>query len=136
MKINKVIKDILKRWFTKENIKLEIIAAFIAVLLWLTVTFNQRALRFVNIPLELKVSYSSYIVNSIPDNIKVYLTGQKDLLHSVSASNMKIQVDLEGKMPGTYNYNIKDILELPDGISVLKTIPQRVTFMIEEKKEK
>jgi len=127
----------MKKFFV-ENLGLKIAAILLSIVLWFFVTSRGQSEISIDVPLELKnMPQGLELVNHGTKTVNLNIKGQERFIKNVSASNVRVSLDL-GKAKrgeGTYYINREDI-KLPRSITVTNINPPSVRVTTEETSSK
>ena len=66
-----------------------------------------------------------------PTDIKVYISGPMSVLNTLDASNVRVELNLAGKIAGNYNVDINpSMVKLPNGIAVSSVFPSQLSIIV------
>jgi len=123
----------MKKLFT-ENLGLKIAAILLSIVLWFFVTSRGQSEISIDVPLELKnMPQGLELVNHMTKTVNLNIKGQERFIKNVSASNVRVSLDLNKakRGEGTYYINREDI-KLPRSITVTNINPPSVRVTTEE----
>ena len=123
----------MKKFFI-ENLGLKIAAILLSIVLWFFVTSRGQSEISIDVPLELKnMPQGLELVNHGTKTVNLNIKGQERFIKNVSASNVRVSLDLSKakKGEGTYYINREDI-KLPRSITVTNISPPSVRVTTEE----
>ena len=117
-----------------ENLGLKIAAILLSIVLWFFVTSRGQSEISIDVPLELKnMPQGLELVNHETKTVNLNIRGQERFIKNVSASNVRVPLDLSKakRGEGTYYINREDI-KLPRSITVTSISPPSVRVTTEE----
>jgi len=120
--------------FLVENLGLKIAAILLSIVLWFFVTSRGQSEISIDVPLELKnMPQGLELVNHETKTVNLNIRGQERFIKNVSASNVRVPLDLSKakRGEGTYYINREDI-KLPRSITVTNISPPSVRVTTEE----
>ncbi len=120
--------------FLVENLGLKIAAILLSIVLWFFVTSRGQSEISIDVPLELKnMPQGLELVNHMTKTVNLNIKGQERFIKNVSASNVRVSLDLSKakRGEGTYYINREDI-KLPRSITVTNINPPSVKVTTEE----
>ena len=120
--------------FLVENLGLKIAAILLSIVLWFFVTSRGQSEISIDVPLELKnMPQGLELVNHMTKTVNLNIKGQERFIKNVSASNVRVSLDLSKakRGEGTYYINREDI-KLPRSITVTNINPPSVRVTTEE----
>jgi YbbR domain-containing protein len=120
--------------FLVENLGLKIAAILLSIVLWFFVTSRGQSEISIDVPLELKnMPQGLELVNHETKTVNLNIRGQERFIKNVSASNVRVPLDLSKakRGEGTYYINREDI-KLPRSITVTSISPPSVRVTTEE----
>jgi YbbR domain-containing protein len=120
--------------FLIENLGLKIAAILLSIVLWFFVTSRGQSEISIDVPLELKnMPQGLELVNHTTKTVNLNIRGQERFIKNVSASNVRVSLDLSKakRGEGTYYINREDI-KLPRSITVTSISPPSVRVTTEE----
>jgi YbbR domain-containing protein len=123
----------MKKFFI-ENLGLKIAAILLSIVLWFFVTSRGQSEISIDVPLELKnMPQGLELVNHGTKTVNLNIKGQERFIKNVSASNVRVSLDLSKakRGEGTYYINREDI-KLPRSITVTNINPPSVKVTTEE----
>ena len=123
----------MKKFFI-ENLGLKIAAILLSIVLWFFVTSRGQSEISIDVPLELKnMPQGLELVNHGTKTVNLNIKGQERFIKNVSASNVRVSLDLSKakRGEGTYYINREDI-KLPRSITVTNINPPSVRVTTEE----
>lgn len=123
----------MKKFFI-ENLGLKIAAILLSIVLWFFVTSRGQSEISIDVPLELKnMPQGLELVNHGTKTVNLNIKGQERFIKNVSASNVRVSLDLSKakRGEGTYYINREDI-KLPRSITVTNISPPSVRVTTEE----
>lgn len=116
----------------RRNLGYKLAAIFLAILLWMYVTLAQNPMVEKTFPVE--VSYNSlapnYILAQKPQQIDVKVRGQRAIINSINATEIKAEVNLANAKLGENKYNIKT--QGPTGVEIVNVNPNRLSLVIDK----
>ncbi len=127
----------MKKFFI-ENLALKIAAVLLSIVLWFFVTSRGQSEISIDVPLELKnMPQGLELVNHGTKTVNLNIKGQERFIKNVSASNVRVSLDLSKakRGEGTYYINREDI-KLPRSITVTNINPPSVRVTTEETESK
>ena len=125
--------DLLKNVFLKNKV-LKFFSLLLAIVLWFFVMGEKKAeFSFADVPLALINKPADLIITQkTADNISLRVSGSRTILATLSSSNIKAVVDLEGIKPGTTTINnLKDKVKLPEGTKIAGISPAAFSLTLE-----
>ena len=120
--------------FLVENLGLKIAAILLSIVLWFFVTSRGQSEISIDVPLELKnMPQGLELVNHGTKTVNLNIKGQERFIKNVSASNVRVALDLSKakRGEGTYYINREDV-KLPRSITVTNINPPSVRVTTEE----
>ena len=123
----------MKKFFI-ENLGLKIAAVLLSIVLWFFVTSRGQSEISIDVPLEFKnMPQGLELVNYGTKTVNLNIKGQERFIKNVSASNVRVSLDLSKakRGEGTYYINREDI-KLPRSITVTNINPPSVRVTTEE----
>jgi YbbR domain-containing protein len=120
--------------FLVENLGLKIAAILLSIVLWFFVTSRGQSEMSIDVPLEfVNVPPGLELVNHGTKTVNLNIKGQDRFIKNVSASNVRVSLDLSKakRGEGTYYINREDI-KLPRSITVTNINPPGVKVTTEE----
>jgi YbbR domain-containing protein len=117
-----------------ENLGLKIAAILLSIVLWFFVTSRGQSEISIDVPLELKnMPQGLELVNHGTKTVNLNIKGQERFIKNVSASNVRVSLDLSKakRGEGTYYINREDI-KLPRSITITNISPPSVRVTTEE----
>jgi len=136
----KVLKE-YARDYVFENTGLKVLALLITAVLWLSVASRPvNQIPFRDVPIELRnIPQSPQLVVSKYDTLsaQVYLTGPRDLLDTIRASDLLVFADLTGVEPGVRVVKLAlDSSRLPSGVTSQAVEPPSIRLTVEREVER
>lgn len=114
------------RRYIAQNLGLKVFALAMAVLLWAAITRDQTVEDAFNVPIEFHAIPENLELNSetIPQ-AQVRVRGPSRVLASLRSSDVHVDVDLTGALPGehTYDLNAQRVVHVPRNVTVSQVIP-------------
>jgi YbbR domain-containing protein len=120
--------------FLVENLGLKIAAILLSIVLWFFVTSRGQSEMSIDVPLEfVNVPPGLELVNHATKTVNLNIKGQDRFIKNVSASNVRVSLDLSKakRGEGTYYIDRADI-KLPRSITVTNINPPSVRVATEE----
>lgn len=120
--------------FLVENLGLKIAAILLSIVLWFFVTSRGQSEISIDVPLEfMNMPPGLELVNHGTNTVNLNIKGQERFIKNVSASNVRVSLDLSKakRGEGTYYINREDI-KLPRAITVTNINPPSVRVTTEE----
>ena len=117
--------DLLKNIFLQNKV-LKISSLLLAVVLWFFVMGEKEAeFSFADVPLALINKPDKIIITQqTADSISLRVSGSRTIMATLSSSNIKATVDLEGIKPGTTTVkNLAGKVKLPEGTKITSISP-------------
>jgi hypothetical protein len=113
------------RKYVLANAALKILALGISMLMWATYTSEpfaevgfQVALEFTNMPSQLEIS------GDVPTSVHVRARGRSVLLRRMSAADLNLRMDFNGRKQGTTSLRITpEMVHAPFGVTVVQVSP-------------
>lgn len=121
--------------FLRSNVFAQLIAVFIAVILWLFVTGDKitrttpQRLSLRDLPLAIENLSPDYIVTEMPASVDVTLEGLPDDLAELTLQEIEAFVDLSGK--GSGNHLVRVEGRPPRGLDLVMLEPEQVRISLE-----
>ncbi|KPJ59018.1 MAG: hypothetical protein AMJ42_02305 [Deltaproteobacteria bacterium DG_8] len=125
--------SILKR-IVLENSALKFFSLLLAIFMWFFVMGEKKAeFSFSDVPLVLINKPSDLIItDKTAEMISLRVSGSRTILATLSSSNIKATVDLEGVKPGTTIVkNLVDKIKLPNGTKITSISPAELSLTLE-----
>ena len=125
--------DLLKNIFLKNKV-LKISSLLLAVVLWFFVMGEKEAeFSFADVPLALINKPDKLIITQqTADSISLRVSGSRTIMATLSSSNIKATVDLEGIKPGaTTVKNLAGKVKLPEGTKIASISPAEFSLTLE-----
>lgn len=125
--------DLLKNIFLKNKV-LKISSLLLAVVLWFFVMGEKEAeFSFADVPLALINKPDKLIITQqTADSISLRVSGSRTIMATLSSSNIKATVDLEGIKPGTTTVkNLAGKVKLPEGTKIASISPAEFSLTLE-----
>ena len=125
--------DLLKNVFLKNKV-LKFFSLLLAIVLWFFVMGEKKAeFSFADVPLALINKPDDLIITQkTADSISLKVSGSRTVLATLSSSNIKAVVDLEGIKPGTTTINnLTDKVKLPEGTKIAGISPAEFSLTLE-----
>lgn len=124
-----------------ENTGLKVLALLITAVLWLSVASRPvNQIPFRDVPIELRnIPESPRLVVSKYDTLsaQVYLTGPRDVLDTIRASELVVYADLTNIEPGVRVANLQlDMSRLPAGVTSQAVEPRSIRLTVEREVER
>ncbi len=116
-----------------KDLKLKVLAAFFAFLLWFFVVLQDKIQK----ELKLKVIFSNLPQNTVilrasPTTFKLEVIGPRSILRGLSGNPVVVQIDLSRYPPGTHIIKIPtENIDLPSGLRVLEVIPPEMEIELD-----
>ena len=123
----------MKKFFV-DNLGLKIAAVLLSIALWFFVTSRGQSEISIDVPLEFKnIPQGLELVNHGTKTVNLNIKGQERFIKTVSASNVRVSLDLSKakRGEGMYSINREDI-KLPRSITVTNISPPSVRVITEE----
>ncbi len=116
------------------DIGLKLTAFFLAVVLWLFVTFRGRSEIGMDIPVELKnIPLSLELVDETPKKIDIRVRGQDRILRSLRPGDINAYIDLSKANRGESYFKLQPKnINLPSSVVITKITPNTVKVRLEE----
>ena len=120
--------------FLVENLGLKIAAILLSIVLWFFVTSRGQSEISIDVPLELKnMPQGLELVNHGTKTVNLNIKGQERFVKNVSASNVRVPLDLSKAKRGEGTYYInRENIKLPRSIIVTNVTPSSVRVTTEE----
>ena len=118
------------------NPGLKILAFVIAFALWILVAGEQESVQVYSVPLDFGLSKDRILAGDVPDSVQVRVRGSDSILRSITASDLRIPVDLTKAAPGektVRSLSAGSVHGVPSGVAVETITPDRLTLTVERK---
>lgn len=121
-----------------KNILLKLLSIAIAVALWSYVVGEKNVQVGLIVPLELRGLPQGYIVtNKIERQVELSVSGPKNLIGYLSASETTAFLDLTSAKEGKNIYHLSEkSFNIPKGIKMRGTYPEKVEIILEKQQRK
>ena len=108
----------------KQKTKLQILAIIMAIGLWVWVSFENNPLeeKVIYLPVEIENLDKSYMLLEAPEQVKVRISGKKDLITEVSSQEFQASVNLVDGRAGSNNRTVN--IKGPEGIQIVSIKPE------------
>jgi len=127
-----MLDPIFRRW------PLKLLALFLAFLIWLAVTGQNRVLQDYNVPLDIQLGADAILVGPTPTRVSIRLRGPEAQLKRLDPYRMRVAVDLGDAPPGERMVALQEeqVEGVPAGLEVEILEPTRLTLQVEVKSTK
>lgn len=121
----------LKKPGDNKNITPKIFAIILAVVLWLYVMNEQNPPieSSFTIPLEVRNAATSYVVDDVPESVRIKVRGPRSIVAGVLTRDLKAYVDVKGLNEG--RHSIKVAATLPSSLELVEINPDKVPLRID-----
>ncbi|MEI7884982.1 MAG: CdaR family protein [Clostridia bacterium] len=108
----------------KQKTKLQILAIIMAIGLWVWVSFENNPLeeKVIYLPVEIENLDKGYMLLEAPEQVKVRISGKKDLITEVSSQEFQASVNLADGRAGSNNRTVN--IKGPEGIQIVSIKPE------------
>lgn len=122
-----MLDPLLRRW------PLKLLALFLAFLIWLAVTGQNRVLQDYNVPLDITLGADTLLVGPTPKRVSIRLRGPEGQLKRLDPYRMRAVVDLGDAPPGERVVVLQEehVRGVPAGLDVEILEPTRLTLQVE-----
>jgi len=116
-----------------ENWLIKLLSLAFALVLWFFVMGERKVEVGFTMPLELKnVPQGMVVVNEVPNQVEVRLSGPRTLLMNLSSRDVSISVDLADLKPGLTSFKrLEERLDIPAGLKVTRLSPAFIDVKLE-----
>ncbi len=116
-----------------ENWLIKLLSLAFALVLWYFVMGERKVEVGFALPLELKnVPQGMVVVNEVPSQVEVRLSGPRTLLMNLSSRDVSISVDLADLKPGLTSFKrLEERLNIPSGLKVTRLSPAFIDVRLE-----
>lgn len=116
----------------RNNLAAKIIALILAIILWLYVMNEQNPPIEANftIALEVKNLSSTYVVDDVPDTVRIRVRGPRSIVASVLTKDIKAYIDLKGLNEGQHSVKVAAII--PSSLDLVEINPDRINLVIDK----
>lgn len=116
-----------------ENGLIKLLSLAFALVLWFFVMGERKVEVGFTLPLELKnVPQGMVVVNEVPSQVEVRLSGPRTLLMNLSPRDVSISVDLVDLKPGLTSFKrLEERLNIPSGLKVTRLSPAFIDVKLE-----
>ncbi len=116
----------------RNNITAKILSLVAAICLWVYIINEENPVTEVTykIPVAVQNLHTEYLVENVPEEVRVRLRGPRNSLLALNESTMKAVLDLQGLKPGQQQVEIKFIP--PSSIYVDNMTPNLADIIIDE----
>lgn len=127
--------------FFQRNLKLKLFSLFVALILWLYVHSTDLPLRVVSMETDIKVpiSYSNipkdFLITNAPSQAIITVRGNKEQIETLLPTHLKASINQLISYSGTYS-DVALQVDKPQGITVLKVSPDKISFSVDRFTEK
>lgn len=120
----------------KRNWVAKILSLLMAIVMWFFIMRDQNPVMEVSytVPVQIQNLASNYIVEDIPEAVRVTLSGPRDTIISMRQDQLKAYIDAAGVGVGQNNVTIH--FNPPAGMTVTNIKPENITMQVDEYAEK
>jgi YbbR domain-containing protein len=124
----------LIRWFgsLKRNRLLKLFSILLAIVLWFTVSGEERTETTINMSLDLVNLHKNLMAtNEVPPAIQVRVVGPRSTVNNLSQARLTQTLDLNGYKSGRHTFSLgPNSLSLPRGVQVVRIQPNPITLTL------
>jgi YbbR domain-containing protein len=124
----------LTSWFgtLKRNRLLKLCSVLLAIVLWFTVSGEERTETTVNMALELvNLNKNLMATNDVPSAVQVRVVGPRSIVNNLSQTRLTQTVDLHGYKSGRHTFSLgPNSFSLPRGVQVVRIQPNPITLTL------
>ena len=108
----------------KQKTKLQVLAILLAIGLWVWVSLENNPLqeKVIYLPVEIENLDKSYMLLAAPEQVKVRISGKKDLITEVTSQEFQASVNLADGRAGSNKRTVN--IEGPEGIQIVSISPE------------
>ena len=116
----------------KRNRLLKLFSILLAIVLWFTVSGEERTETTVNMALELvNLNKNLMATNEVPPAIQVRVVGPRSIVNNLSQTRLTQTLDLNGYKSGRHTFSLgPNSLSLPRGVQVVRIQPNPITLTL------
>jgi hypothetical protein len=122
------IKTTLRGWLTN-NKTYKLVALFIALVMWVSVTIESKTKLDLDVQLEITTPAESSLVTvgETPSTVHIVLWGPDDEIRKVTASQIKFNLDIKNPVKGEKIYPLSAANKfIPDKLVLLSIDPREI----------
>lgn len=133
------IKHIVRKLFL-EDWGLKLLALFITLALWFGVTgLSTPTTKRLTVALNLSTAAGAQIVNTVPADIEIEISGDKRKIDPIRSSDLGATVDLSETKEGNWVVSLSPdtvFVPLPQGVKLTDVAPTRIAVNLEDVEQK
>jgi YbbR domain-containing protein len=117
------------------NWPLKLLALFLALAIWLSVTGETRILQDLRVPLDVQVGEDRILASEPPTTVTVRLRGPETSIRRLDALRLTLTLDLRQMSPGEREVQLTpaNLRGVPSGVEVTLIDPSRINFVLERR---
>ena len=122
--------------YITENGSYKLVALFVTLILWITIMGRRNFDYEVDLVLVPQISKNQDIISQSAQSVYMKLRGTRRQIKQFKREYPKVKIDLRGEPAGSLLVALNSgVIELPDGLKLIKIRPRRVEFEISEMKD-
>jgi len=109
-----------------------------AIFLWMSIVGGESAEEFFVVPVAIKNIPSNMIIsNDVVDYVNVRVRGQRGILNSLTAKQIRVELDLKDAKEGENKVTLfQEEIKVPEGVTVVRVSPSQFTIQLSQLGEK
>lgn len=114
-----------------KNIAPKIFAIILAIVLWLYVMNEQNPPieSSFSIPLEVRNAATSYVINDVPDTVRIKIRGPRSIVAGVLNGDLRAYIDVKGLGEG--RHTVKVVAAVPSSLELVEITPDKLPLVID-----
>ena len=116
----------------KRNRLLKLFSLLLAIVLWFTVSGEERTETTINMALELVNLHKNLMAtNEVPPAIQVRVVGPRSIVNNLSQTRLTQTLDLNGYKSGRHTFSLgPNSFSLPRGVQVVRIQPNPISLTL------